>query len=198
MSTSGVSDSELVELARRGDHAAFGVLVDRHRSAAFRAALAALGSPDDAEEVTQEAFVAAFRCLADFRNQASFKTWLLSIAWRKALTRRRNVKAMVRRFVSPAEGTKWEFPDRSPGQERALIDSELGGHLKRLISKLSPKLRDVLLLTTSGEHTYDEIAGILGIPLGTVKWRMAESRRQLKSRLAELGYGVAGASGVRD
>lgn len=189
MSTSDVSDSELVELARRGDHAAFGVLVDRHRTSAFRAALAALGSPDDAEEVTQEAFVAAFRYLADFREQASFKTWLLSIAWRKALTRRRSVKAMVRRFVAPAEGTEWEFPDQSRGPERALIDSELGAHLKRLISGLSPKLRDVLLLTTSGEHTYDEIAGMLAIPLGTVKWRVAESRRQLKGKLGELGYG---------
>ena len=190
MSTSGVSDSELVERARRGDTSAFGALVDRHRTSAFRAALAALGSPDDAEEVTQEAFVAAFRSLADFRQQASFKTWLLSIAWRKALTRRRSVKAMVRRFVAPAEGTDWEFPDKSRGQERALIDSELGTHLKRLISGLSPKLRDVLLLTTSGEHTYEEIGAMMGIPLGTVKWRVSESRRQLKARLAELGYGL--------
>ena len=189
VSTSGVSDSELVELARRGDHAAFGVLVDRHRSSAFRAALAALGSPDDAEEVTQEAFVAAFRALAGFREQASFKTWLLSIAWRKALTRRRSVKALLHRFVAPAEGTEWEFPDKSRGPERALIDSELGAHLKRLISRLSPKLRDVLLLTTSGEHTYDEIAGMLGLPLGTVKWRVSESRRQWKIKLVELGYG---------
>ncbi len=190
MSTSGVSDSELVERARRGDHAAFGVLVDRHRTSAFRAALAALGSPDDAEEVTQEAFVAAFQHLADFRGQASFKTWLLSIAWRKALTRRRSVKAMVRRFVAPAEGTDWEFPDQSHGQERTLIDSELGAHLKRLIGGLSPKLRDVLLLTTSGDHTYEDVASMLGIPLGTVKWRVAESKRQLKGKLAELGYGL--------
>jgi RNA polymerase sigma-70 factor (ECF subfamily) len=194
VSTSGVSDSELVEQARRGDHAAFGALVDRHRRAAFRAALAALGSPEDAEEVTQEAFVAAFKYLADFRGQASFKTWILSIAWRKALTRRRSVKAMVRRFVSPAEGTEWEFPDRSRGQETALIDSELGVHLRRLISGLSPKLRDALLLAASGEHTYGEVAAILKIPLGTVKWRVAESRRQLKGKLAELGYAVAGAS----
>ncbi|MCX6545897.1 MAG: RNA polymerase sigma factor [Acidobacteria bacterium] len=189
MSTTGVSDSELVERARRGDHAAFGVLVDRHRTAAFRTALAALGSAEDAEEVTQEAFVAAFRALPGFREQASFKTWLLSIAWRKALTRRRSVKALLRRFVAPAEGAQWDFPDASRGQERALIDAELGAHLTRLISRLSPKLRDVLLLTTSGEHTYDEVAGMLGIPLGTVKWRMAESRRQLKVKLAALGYG---------
>jgi len=188
VSTSGVSDAELVERARRGDHAAFGELVDRHRSSAFRAALAALGSPEDAEDVAQEALVAAFRHLAGFREQASFKTWLLSIAWRKALTRRRSLKTMLRRFVSPAEGTEWEFPDRSRGQEQGLIESEVGAHVKRLITGLSPKLRDVLLLTTTGEHTYEEIAAMLKIPVGTVKWRMAESRRQLKNKLSALGY----------
>ena len=188
MSTTGVSDSELVERARRGDHAAFGVLVDRHRTAAFRAALAALGSPDDAEEVTQEAFVAAFQHLGDFRADASFKTWLLAIAWRKALTRRRSVSTLLRRFVSPAEDTSWDFPDQARGQERALIDAELRGHVIRLIAGLSPKLRDVLLLSTSGEHTYEDIAAMVGIPIGTVKWRVSESRRQLKAKLTALGY----------
>ena len=189
MSTSGVSDSELVERARRGDHAAFGVLVDRHRTAAFRAALAALGSPEDAEEVTQEACVAAFQHLGEFRADASFKTWLLAIAWRKALTRRRSVRSLLRRFVSPAHDTEWDFPDRARGQETALIDAELRAHLTRLIAGLSAKLRDVLLLAASGEHTYDEIAAMMGIPPGTVKWRVSESRRQLKAKLAALGYG---------
>ena len=101
VSTTGVSDSELVERARRGDHAALGTLVDRHRTSAFRAALAALGSPDAAEDVTQEGLVAAFRHLGDFREQASFKTWLLSIVWRKALTRRRSVRALLHRMVAP-------------------------------------------------------------------------------------------------
>jgi len=189
VSTSGVSDSELVERARRGDHAAFGTLVDRHRTSAFRAALAALGSPDDAEEVTQEGLVAAFRHLGDFREQASFKTWLLAIVWRKALTRRRSVRALLHRMVAPPEDTEWQFPDTSRSQERELIDVELADHVRRLIAGLSPKLRDVLLLTTAGEQTYDEIAGVLGIPVGTVKWRVAEARRQLKGRLATLGYG---------
>ena len=189
MSTSGVSDSELVERARRGDHAAFGILVDRHRTSAFRAALAALGSPDDAEEVTQEGLVAAFRHLAGFREQASFKTWLLAIVWRKAITRRRSVRALLHRMVAPPEDTEWQIPDAGRGQERALIDAELAGHVRRMIAGLSPKLRDVLLLTTAREQTYEEIAAVLGIPLGTVKWRVAEARRQLKVRLAAIGYG---------
>jgi RNA polymerase sigma-70 factor (ECF subfamily) len=189
VSTTGVSDPELVERARRGDHAAFGTLVDRHRTSVFRAALAALGSREDAEEVAQEAFVAAHRHLQDFREDASFKTWLLSIAWRKALTRRRTVKSFLRRFVQPPEDTEWQVPDGGRTQEQMVLHQELRGHVRHEISRLAPKLRDALLLASAGEHSYSDIAGMLGIPVGTLKWRVNEARRQLRIRLAEIGYG---------
>ena len=183
-----MSDSALVERARLGESAAFGELVDRHRRAVFRAALAALGSAEDAEEVAQEAFIAAYRHLASFRDEASFKTWLLSIAWRKALTRRRSIKTLMRRFVAPDADSGWDPMDLGPTQEQTLIDSELRQHLKRLIGSLPPKLRDTLLLGASGDYTYDEIGAMLDIPLGTVKWRVAEARKQLRIRLGKLGY----------
>ena len=188
VSTRGVSDPELVERARRGDDAAFGTLVDRHRTSVFRAALAALGSREDAEEAAQEAFVAAYRHLQDFREDASFKTWLLSIAWRKALTRRRNVRTLLRRFVQPPEDTEWQVPDAGRSQEQAVLDDELHGHIRREISRLAPKLRDALLLAAAGEQSYNDIAAMLGIPVGTLKWRVNEARRQLKGKLAEVGY----------
>jgi RNA polymerase sigma-70 factor (ECF subfamily) len=189
VSTRGVSDPELVERARRGDDAAFGTLVDRHRTAVFRAALAALGTREDAEEVAQEAFVAAFQHLQDFREDASFKTWLLSIAWRKALTRRRTVRTFLRRFVQPPEDTEWQVPDAGRTQEQAVLDDELHGHIRREIARLAPKFRDALLLASAGEHGYNDIAGMLGIPVGTLKWRVNEARRQLKVRLAAVGFG---------
>ncbi len=184
----GVSDPELVERARRGDDAAFGTLVDRHRVPVFRAALAALGSPEDAEEVAQEAFVAAYSHLQDYRGDASFKTWLLAIAWRKALTRRRSVRALVRRFVQPPDTAEWQVPSGDPSQEQSVLDGELREHVRREIARLAPKLRDALLLASAGDQDYAEIAGVLGIPVGTLKWRVSEARRQLKARLAEVGY----------
>ena len=72
----GVSDEELIERARSGDRAAFGDLVERHQQAVFRAALAALRSREDAEDVAQDTFVAAFRKLDRFRGESSFRTWL--------------------------------------------------------------------------------------------------------------------------
>ncbi|MCK7533849.1 MAG: RNA polymerase sigma factor [Marinilabiliales bacterium] len=68
-----------------------------------------------------------------------------------------------------------------------MIDKELRGHIRREISRLAPKLRDALLLASAGEHSYSEIAGMLGIPVGTLKWRVNEARRRLKARLAGGG-----------
>jgi len=99
----GVSDSELVDRARQGDQSAFGELVRRHQGAVFRAALAALGSPEDAEEIAQDAFVAAYSNLEGFREEASFRTWVVAIAWRRAgpPARRRHLPA-IRRASPPA------------------------------------------------------------------------------------------------
>lgn len=184
MSIQGVSDSELVERARRGDTAAFGTLVDRYRTPVFRAALAALGSPDDAEDVAQEAFLSAHRHLEGFRGDASFKTWVISIAWRKALTRRRSVKTMLRRFVDPPDERGWDIADGTRSQEQAVIDLELRSQIRRAIARLTPKLRDALLLAATGEHTMDDIGTLLGIPTGTVKWRISEARRRVRAGLA--------------
>ena len=101
MSTTCVTDADLVNRARQGDPAAFGELVDRHRTAVYRAAMAALGSHADADDVAQETFVAAYRRLKGFRGDASFKTWLLTIAWNQSINRRRSVVRIVRRIVEP-------------------------------------------------------------------------------------------------
>jgi RNA polymerase sigma factor (sigma-70 family) len=185
-----VSDAELVARARQGDTAAFGELVDRHRAAVYRAAHAALGSTGEAEDVAQEAFLAAYRKMDSYRGEASFKTWLLKIAWRQALSRRRRLVSRWRRFVSagdpPDAPSARAGGDRSP--EATLIGAELAGHVQRLVRALPARLRDPLLLCADGEQTYHEIAAVLGIPEGTLKWRVAEARRRLKDRLVRLGY----------
>ncbi len=86
-----VTDGELVEQVRAGNTAAFGELVERHRRAVYRAALAALGNEADAEDIAQESLVLAFRRLDQFRGDASVRTWMVSIAWRLSLSRRRRL-----------------------------------------------------------------------------------------------------------
>jgi RNA polymerase sigma-70 factor, ECF subfamily len=192
-----VTDADLVARARRGDSAAFGELVDRHRTAVYRAALAATGSHADADDVAQDAFVLAFRRLDSFRGEASFKTWLLSIAWRQALNRRRMVTRMLRRLVMTAAAGADEpalaleatasLVATGPTPEEAVLSGELARAVRREIAALSPRLRDALLLAQSGEYSYDEIGAMLRVPVGTIKWRVSEARRLIRRRLEQRG-----------
>ena len=184
-STSSVSDAELVERARRGDRDAFGELVERHQHAVFRTALAALRSREDAEEVTQDAFISAMQKLEHFRGEASFKTWLLTIAWNRAMDRRRSVGEWLRRFVTRDEEDErpWEPAATGPSNEEALIAAEDRREVRRLLRTLPAKYRDPLALSAGGEHTFEEIAALLNVPVGTAKWRAMEGRRLLKRKL---------------
>ncbi len=218
-----MTDQELVERARGGDPSAFEELVGRHHRAALRAALAALGSAEEADDVAQDAWIAAHARLSDFRQEASFRTWLLTIVWNKALDRRRRLGRTLRRLVSLDQG--WDDPDAvsprggaSAGQpgaagpvghmgqggqtggslgmapafavspEQRVLHDDFHLRVRRLVRSLPAKLRDPLLLMGSGEHRYEDVAALLGVPTGTVKWRVAEARRLLKSKLERLGY----------
>ena len=213
MSTSCVTDAELVVRARNGDHAAFGDLVDRHRTAVYRAALAALRSHAEAEDAAQDAFVLAWRRLGSFRGDASFKTWLLTIAWHQAINRRRTLGRWWQRTAplpedeggSPAMSYVESGFSRTSGRrtsggrisgssidgtpEQLVADEQLRSDIEHGIRALSPKLRDALLLAQSGDYSYEEIATMLKAPLGTIKWRVSEARRMVKKFLGDRGYG---------
>lgn len=187
-------DLDLVRRAQAGDDQAFGQLVERNRRAVYRAAYAALRSADEADDVAQETFVTVYRKLGGFRGDAAFKTWLLSIAWRKALDRRRSLTRWLRLTVShdrlPPEAPEMieRMPSGERSQEDRLAADELQRAVKQLIGTLPRKLRDALLLAGSGDHTYEQMGRMLGVPNGTVKWRVAEARRLLKKKLAAMGY----------
>ena len=150
----------LVAQARAGDVHAFGTLVDRHARAAKRVAAAALATPDDADDVVQEACVTAWQRLGDLRMPEAFRSWLLRITWRKALDRRRSARSgwpgwcparpPPRGRTSCAipvrlrKGRPWPASSnaRSPSRSRSL----------------PTRLRDPFLLATAHHHRYDDIA----------------------------------------
>jgi RNA polymerase sigma-70 factor (ECF subfamily) len=180
-----VTDEELVLLARQGDPDAFDQLVARHQAAVFRAALAALRVREDAEEVAQDAFVRAWRSLGSFRGDSSFRTWILRIVWNRAISRRRGLVTWLRRATPIDEVNEVAV---AAGQHGQVQNAELQAHAVRVIQRLAPKLRDALLLAQSGEYPYEEIGRMLGIPVGTVKWRVSEARRKVREQLSALGY----------
>lgn len=174
---------------------AFGELVSRHQGVALRAAVAALGSPDAGEDAVQDAWLVALERLASFRGDAAFRTWLLTIVWNRARDRRRGLVRWMRRIVSldgdgagpVGVGLAPLVPARTASPEDGASARELEAVVRRLVRALPQKLRDPLLLSASGEHSYAEIAAMLQIPEGTVKWRVSEARRQLRMKLERLG-----------
>lgn len=178
----GMTDDELVEQVRAGDAAAFGELVERHRGAVYRAALAALGNDADAEDIAQEALVLAFRRIAQFRGDASVRTWMVSIAWRLSLSRRRRLWWKVNRTAAP-ETDLYVLRDVTPSPEARMQSGQFIKKVQQQIRRLPPKLRAALLLTAAGDLTQDEIAAALNIPGATFRGRVRDARLKLKERL---------------
>lgn len=196
VANTGLDDEQarLVTRARAGDAEAFGALIDLHGRAARRVALVALGNPADADEAVQDACLTAWRRVQSLEDPAAFRAWLLRITWRKALDRRRSVVRWMRRTTTsradaPDAIEPWDLVARDhEDQERALLTRERDGAISRVIRTLPPKLRDPFLLAATGEHRYEDIAALLKLPVGTVKWRMFEARRVIKEKLARMGF----------
>ena len=196
MTTSEAADADpevvrLVALARTGDRAAFGRLIDGHLTAARRVALAAVGQPTDADEAVQEASVAAWKRLDALHDPNAFRGWYMRIVWRKAIDRRRALRSWLERFGLSTSDDRQpiEFPSADPSPDAILISRELGVAIARVVRALPRKLRDPFLLAASGDHRYEDIAAMLGAPVGTIKWRIAEARRVIRMKLDRLGHG---------
>ena len=183
-----MTDAELVDRARAGDRAAFDAIVERYQHAVFRAALAITAHRGEAEDVAQDTFLRAYRRIGAFRGESSLKTWLLAIAWRQAISARRSIAARLRRLVAPSEDVPFDPPSPARSPEGLAMAAEQAAIVTQLVTTLPEKYRSALLLAASGEFTFNEMAEALGVPAGTLKWRVAEGRRMLKAKLKAAGH----------
>lgn len=174
-------DAELVRRARRGDHGAFEALVKKFQDRAYRTAYHMTGNHGDADDVAQESFLRAYRGLPSFDERAAFGTWLHRIVINSALN---HLRARRRRGrTEPAEVAEaLPAPDTDPA-ERTEAREEAEDVLAAL-EQLSPTLRETLVMATLEDMPYKDIAQTLGIPEGTVAWRVNQARKTLRKRLA--------------
>ena len=178
------------ELARRaagGDEDAFAQLVGLHEKKVYGLALRMCGNPEDAADAAQEAFLAAWKGLPRFRGEAGFSTWLYRLTANAAIDCLRREKK--RRGELSIEGGELplSLPDAGPSPQEAAEGGELRAAVNAALARLTDQHRTVLILRELQELSYEEIAGALGLDLGTVKSRISRARKALRKILLEDG-----------
>ena len=150
---------------------------------AFRVAYAVLRHRQDAEDVAQEAMAQAYRNFAKLQDRGRFRAWLVRIAWRMALNRRRHDERRMRRERAAPE------PPPGPSAEDLVLSLQFQAHVWRAVDGLPDRLRSVVTLTVIEGQDLRSVAELLGVAEGTVKSRMNKARKVLAEKLRWVWQG---------
>jgi RNA polymerase sigma-70 factor (ECF subfamily) len=189
-------DQAAVAAVRSGDTEAFRGLVDRHKSRVYGILLSLVGDDDVAEELAQETFVKAFAGISNFREDASFGTWLVQIAIHGARDHRRRMSRLRKqRVVSLDALREAKRYDLEPADTRRSADPSTGVEsreevalVREAMEQLPQEYREVLALKHFDGWSYEQIAESTGDTVGTLKVRAHRARRMLREGLEKLGW----------
>jgi RNA polymerase sigma-70 factor, ECF subfamily len=181
-------DITLVSACQVGDQDAFALLVQRHQRFVFNLVFRMLEQYEEANEVTQETFLAAWQGLSGFRREARFSTWLYRIAYNCALKQleQRKRDQALQLAIQVKETDQCIDNDERVGVEIEM--HEYQAIVREHLSNLPAKYRIVLVLRHLQEMTYEEMAEILTMPIGTIKTHLFRARNLLKERLEALEH----------
>ena len=186
---SGVADQEIVERVIAGDTDSFSILLDKYQDRIYSAVLNYVYNPDDAVDVTQEAFVKAYTKLTSFNRSSAFYTWIYRIAVNAAIDFLRKKKSRPADSLDDARYTQLGLEpvskDPASDPDKALVRSDGKRALREAISRLSDKLRSVIVLHDVEGLSQEEVAEVLQVPIGTVKSRVSRARAELRHILRE-------------
>jgi len=166
----------------------FRQLVSEHRNNLYRFVLRQIGRSDDAQDITQQAFVEAARSLETFRGDAQVSTWLYGIAMNLVRNYLSRAPHRVREYVS--EEVLEDVPAAQPDPSEQAQWSQAMKRLSAALAELPEDMRSVLLLVAVDELSYEEAATMLSIPVGTVRSRVSRARTALRKRLTEAGCDI--------
>jgi len=175
-------DSELVRRAQKGDTQAFESLVVEHQQFVFNLALRAVGDPREAEDVAQESFVRAWLALPNFRGQSQFRTWLYRIVTNLCYNRLPRLRRDLSAF---GEDQVLDVPDETDVVAN-VETNQTRKFLHAQIDNLPESYRLLISLRYQQELSYEEIAQVLSLPLGTVKTGLFRAKERLREKLEEM------------
>ena len=187
-----MTEQELVARARRGDESAFEALVTENEKRIYNLCRRLTGNQEDAAELTQEAFLNAWRGLGRFQGESSFSTWLYRLATNACIDflrkeKRRQSLSMTVSLDDEEEARQVELPDERYAPEGALERAEARRAVAEGLERLTLEHRQVLVMREIHGLSYAEIGQVLGLEEGTVKSRIARARGALRKVLTERG-----------
>jgi RNA polymerase sigma-70 factor (ECF subfamily) len=180
--SAGPSDSEIISLVLKGDHNAYALLVERYKSYVFTLTFRFTKNREDAEEVSQDIFVKAYRSLADFKGTAKFSTWLYTIVNTTCITFLRKKRLDVK---SLDDERTFEVADNQDSGLRAnqVEQKSRLNMVNQAIALLSPDDAEIITLFYKNEQSLEEISQILGVEANTAKVRLHRARTRLKEKM---------------
>ncbi len=184
----------LLAAARKGDRAAFGVLVRAHQRRAYAAAYGIVGNREDALELAQEAFARAFRAMGRFKPGMPFYPWLYQIVRNTCLNHLKRRRRRGEQSLEDLVESGFDARDPSPGPGEAAERNDLRESIAAAMSRLSPEHREILRLRHFMELSYSEIAACLRVPEGTVMSRLHAARKSLRRVLEQQDRSAANIS----
>jgi RNA polymerase sigma-70 factor (ECF subfamily) len=175
--------ADLTEALRVGDVSAFEAVFQDYRKMVFKTAYLMTGSKEEAEDILQEVFVSVWRSRNTFNpEKGKLTTWIYRITVNQCLSRRRKKKPALLSL----EDKSIDLPDTKPGEqpEEVLVTRLEYDRLMKAINALSSRHRSVLVLRYFNDLSYEEIAQVIGVPLGTVKSRISQALRSLRAQMS--------------
>lgn len=199
------AEQELIRRLRAGDKVACTECIDLHSPGVYRLALRMTGSPEEAEDITQETFLNAFKAIDSFEGRSGLGTWLYRIAHNTALMRLRRKQPLYVSIDPPAEP---ELEERTPTPvqlfdwcclpEQDFATNEARSELQQAIAELPETLRSVFVLRELEGLSTDETAHVLGVSAANVKVRLHRARLRLRERLSGYFTELAQQQGAGD
>ncbi len=182
------TEQALVDRCRKLDVDAFGKLVDAYQGRVFGFVRRMVQKPEEAEDITQEVFIRAFQSFERFDGRSSVRTWLFRIAYNLCIDRSRKLgRTFDETSIIDSElGEEIEISDQRWQPDQLFLDTELMDLVESALATMSDKLKSVLLLHDKEDLQYEEIAKMLGVPVGTVKSRLFLARAHLQNAVS--GY----------